>query len=117
MIKTIVPVSSCRVAEATKLLENIFRSVNIALVSGYDDSYDWGTMDWLNYQFWPRFVTGGRRTRMLFQEAFGSDATVGVISLKDPDYNAARWWRYSEGVREVLGESIAWCYAEFSSDY
>ena len=32
-IKNIVPVSSCRVAEATKLLENIFRSVNIALVN------------------------------------------------------------------------------------
>ena len=32
-IKTVVPVSSCRVAEATKLLENIFRSVNIALVN------------------------------------------------------------------------------------
>jgi len=33
MIDTIVPVSSCRVAEATKLLENIFRSVNVALVN------------------------------------------------------------------------------------
>jgi UDP-N-acetyl-D-glucosamine dehydrogenase len=32
-IEKIVPVSSCRVAEATKLLENIFRSVNIALVN------------------------------------------------------------------------------------
>lgn len=32
VVKT-VPVSSCRVAEATKLLENIFRSVNIALVN------------------------------------------------------------------------------------
>lgn len=32
-IETIVPVSSCRVAEATKLLENIFRGVNIALVN------------------------------------------------------------------------------------
>ena len=32
-IKKIVPVSSCRVAEATKLLENIFRSINIALVN------------------------------------------------------------------------------------
>jgi UDP-N-acetyl-D-glucosamine dehydrogenase len=29
----VIPVSSCRVAEATKLLENIFRSVNIALVN------------------------------------------------------------------------------------
>ena len=32
-IDTIVPVSSCRVAEATKLLENIFRSVDVALVN------------------------------------------------------------------------------------
>jgi UDP-N-acetyl-D-glucosamine dehydrogenase len=32
-IRTIVPVSSCRAAEAVKLLENIFRSVNIALVN------------------------------------------------------------------------------------
>jgi UDP-N-acetyl-D-glucosamine dehydrogenase len=32
-IDKVVPVSSCRVAEATKLLENIFRSVNIALVN------------------------------------------------------------------------------------
>lgn len=32
-IQSLVPVSSCRVAEATKLLENIFRSVNIALVN------------------------------------------------------------------------------------
>jgi UDP-N-acetyl-D-glucosamine dehydrogenase len=32
-IKTVVPVSSCRAAESTKLLENIFRSVNIALVN------------------------------------------------------------------------------------
>jgi UDP-N-acetyl-D-glucosamine dehydrogenase len=33
IIDTMVPVSSTRVAEATKLMENIFRSVNIALVN------------------------------------------------------------------------------------
>jgi UDP-N-acetyl-D-glucosamine dehydrogenase len=32
-IKTIVPVSSCRAAEATKILENTFRGINIALVN------------------------------------------------------------------------------------
>ncbi|RPJ33208.1 MAG: nucleotide sugar dehydrogenase [Verrucomicrobiaceae bacterium] len=32
-LKNLVPVASCRVAEAAKLLENIFRSVNIALVN------------------------------------------------------------------------------------
>jgi UDP-N-acetyl-D-glucosamine dehydrogenase len=39
-IKTLVPVSSCRAAEATKLLENIFRSVNIALVNELKVVYD-----------------------------------------------------------------------------
>jgi UDP-N-acetyl-D-glucosamine dehydrogenase len=39
-IETLVPVSSCRVAEATKLLENIFRSVNIALVNELKVVYD-----------------------------------------------------------------------------
>ena len=33
VIKTVVPVSSARVAEATKLLENIYRSINIALMN------------------------------------------------------------------------------------
>ncbi|MBI5383700.1 MAG: nucleotide sugar dehydrogenase [Verrucomicrobia bacterium] len=32
-IRTVIPLSSCRAAEAAKLLENIFRSVNIALVN------------------------------------------------------------------------------------
>lgn len=32
-VQTVVPVSNCRTAEAAKLLENIFRSVNIALVN------------------------------------------------------------------------------------
>ena len=32
-IRTVVPVSSCRTAEAAKLLENVFRGVNIALVN------------------------------------------------------------------------------------
>ena len=32
-VDQVVPVSSCRAAEATKLLENIYRSVNIALVN------------------------------------------------------------------------------------
>jgi len=54
-----------------------------------------------------------RRTWMLFQKAFGKETAVGIISVPDPDYDPAHWWRYSEGVREILGESIAWLYAEF----
>lgn len=33
IVETTVPVSSCRIAESSKLLENIYRSVNIALVN------------------------------------------------------------------------------------
>jgi uncharacterized SAM-binding protein YcdF (DUF218 family) len=54
-----------------------------------------------------------RRTRLLFQAAFGDDVKVGVISIPSPDYDANHWWRYSEGVREIIGEAIAYIYAQF----
>jgi uncharacterized SAM-binding protein YcdF (DUF218 family) len=52
-----------------------------------------------------------RRTRLLFQEALGGTVQVGVIAVPNPDYDAGHWWRYSEGVREVIGEAIAYTYA------
>jgi uncharacterized SAM-binding protein YcdF (DUF218 family) len=54
-----------------------------------------------------------RRTWLLFQRAFGDEVSVGIIAMPDPDYEPKRWWRYSEGVREILGESIAYAYAKF----
>lgn len=54
-----------------------------------------------------------RRTRMLFQMALGADVEVGIIAIPNPDYNPMRWWKVSEGVREVLSESIAYLYARF----
>jgi hypothetical protein len=54
-----------------------------------------------------------RRTHLLFVKAFGPSADIGIIAVPDPDYEAGHWWRYSEGVREVLGESIAYVYARF----
>jgi len=39
-IRTLVPVSSCRAAEATKILENTFRGINIALVNELKVVYD-----------------------------------------------------------------------------
>jgi uncharacterized SAM-binding protein YcdF (DUF218 family) len=55
----------------------------------------------------------GRRTRLLFEKAFGRDVQIGIISVPNPDYDPRRWWRYSEGVREVLGETVAYLYARF----
>lgn len=54
-----------------------------------------------------------RRTRLLFQMALGPGVKVGIIAVPNADYEAARWWSYSEGVRSVLGESIAYVYARF----
>jgi len=52
-----------------------------------------------------------RRTHLLFQEAFGKESQVGIIAVPNPDYDPGHWWRYSEGVREILGETIAYLYA------
>jgi uncharacterized SAM-binding protein YcdF (DUF218 family) len=54
-----------------------------------------------------------RRTWLLFQRALGSEVKIGIVAVPNPDYEPARWWRFSEGVREILGESIAYCYAKF----
>jgi DUF218 domain len=54
-----------------------------------------------------------RRTWLLFQEAFGPDVQVGIIAVPNPDYNPKYWWKYSEGVRDVIGEGIAYIYAKF----
>lgn len=54
-----------------------------------------------------------RRTWLLFQEAFGKEIRVGIISVPNPDYDPNHWWRYSDGVRDVIGEAIAYLYAKF----
>jgi uncharacterized SAM-binding protein YcdF (DUF218 family) len=54
-----------------------------------------------------------RRSRLLYQKAFGSDVHVGIIAVQDPTYDPDHWWRSSEGVREVIGETVAYLYAKF----
>jgi uncharacterized SAM-binding protein YcdF (DUF218 family) len=52
-----------------------------------------------------------RRTRLLFEKAFGHDVAVGVIAVANPDYDSRHWWRYSEGVKDVISETAAYMYA------
>jgi uncharacterized SAM-binding protein YcdF (DUF218 family) len=54
-----------------------------------------------------------RRTKLLFERALGARTTVGIIAVANPDYDARHWWRYSEGVRDVTSEAIAYMYAKF----
>lgn len=54
-----------------------------------------------------------RRSRLLFQKAFGPGIEVGVIAIRNREYDPRVWWRYSEGVKEVLSEGAAYLYARF----
>ncbi len=54
-----------------------------------------------------------RRTQLLYKEAFGKNVTVGIIAVSNPDYDPKDWWRYSDGIRDVIGETIAYIYARF----
>ena len=52
-----------------------------------------------------------RRSRLLFEKAFGRDARVGIIALENRDYDPEHWWKSSQGVRTVTDELIAYGYA------
>jgi len=52
-----------------------------------------------------------RRTWLLYQMALQGKAEVGVIVGTDLRYDGKRWWTTSEGVRDVLDETIAYLYA------
>jgi len=54
-----------------------------------------------------------RRTRLIFKKAFGSEYSIGIIAVENKDYNPHKWWNSSSGVRSVLNELIAYCYAAF----
>jgi hypothetical protein len=57
-----------------------------------------------------------RRSRLMFAEALGPRVQVGVIAVPDPRFDLAHWWRTSEGVRSVIGETIAYVYARLFFD-
>jgi hypothetical protein len=52
-----------------------------------------------------------RRSRLLFEKAFGGDVRVGIIALEDQDYDPQHWWKSSQGVRAVTDELTAYAYA------
>ena len=59
-------------------------------------------------------ITGGphaRRSRLLFEKALGQGVTVGVIAVPENDYDERHWWHYSQGVRVIIDEMLAYAYA------
>jgi hypothetical protein len=59
-------------------------------------------------------ATHSRRSRLLFEKAFGPGTRVGVIALEERGFDPTRWWRSSAGVRTVISEMIAYLYARFA---
>ena len=54
-----------------------------------------------------------RRSRLLYEKAFGEDWEIGIISVAERAYDPHHWYRSSNGVRNVLDEAIAYFYARF----
>ncbi len=54
-----------------------------------------------------------RRSWLLFKKALEPSVKVGAIALPPQDYDPETWWQYSEGVRSILSEGIAYIYARF----
>ena len=55
--------------------------------------------------------THARRTHLLFEKAFRDGVKVGILAVPSPDYDARRWWWYSEGVKDISSEALAYLYA------
>ncbi|MBW7896428.1 MAG: nucleotide sugar dehydrogenase [Opitutaceae bacterium] len=99
-IETMVPVSSCRAAEATKLLENIFRSVNIALVNELKLVY--AAMD---IDVWE--VINAAKTKPFGYMAFYPGPGLGGHCIPiDPFYLTWKAREYGQGTKfiELAGE-------------
>ena len=99
-IQTIVPVSSCRVAEASKLLENIFRGVNIALVNELKLVY--GAM---NIDVW-EVIEAAKTKPFGFMPFYPGPGLGGHCIPIDPFYLTwkAREFKHSTRFIELAGE-------------
>jgi len=51
-----------------------------------------------------------RRSRLLYERAFGPQVRIGVLATRPADYDPAAWWRSSTGAREVWDQAtgLAW---------
>jgi len=99
-IRTIVPVSSCRAAEATKLLENTFRAVNIALVNELKVVYEAMGID-----IW-EVINSARTKPFGFMPFYPGPGLGGHCIPIDPFYLTWKAREYGQHTRfiELAGE-------------
>jgi UDP-N-acetyl-D-glucosamine dehydrogenase len=99
-IRTLIPVTNCRTAEATKLLENIFRGVNIALVNELKSVY--GAMD---IDIW-EVIAAARTKPFGFMPFYPGPGLGGHCIPIDPFYLAWKAKQLGQETRfvELAGE-------------
>ena len=47
-----------------------------------------------------------RRSRLLYEAAFGPPVQIGIFAIRPEDYDEAHWWRSSTGAREVAQQAM-----------
>jgi hypothetical protein len=52
-----------------------------------------------------------RRSFLLYGRVLGDAYSLGIVACADQSYDSRRWWRYSNGVRAIADESLAYVYA------
>jgi UDP-N-acetyl-D-glucosamine dehydrogenase len=99
-VRKIIPVSNCRTAEATKLLENVFRAVNIALVNELKTVY--GAMD---IDIW-EVIAAARTKPFGFMPFYPGPGLGGHCIPIDPFYLSWRAKQFGQQTRfvELAGE-------------
>jgi UDP-N-acetyl-D-glucosamine dehydrogenase len=99
-IRKIIPVSNCRTAEATKLLENVFRAVNIALVNELKTVY--GAME---IDIW-EVIAAARTKPFGFMPFYPGPGLGGHCIPIDPFYLSWRARQFGQQTRfvELAGE-------------
>ncbi len=99
-VEQVVPVSSCRAAEATKLLENIFRSVNIALVNELKLVYEAMGID-----IW-EIIDAAKTKPFGYMPFYPGPGLGGHCIPIDPFYLAWKARQYGQATRfiELAGE-------------
>ncbi len=86
----------------------------ITLVSGFEDSYDWSTLDWINYQFLPRLDAGiGVGGGYVLGETDGSANPVaaqpGAVNNLDQYYEQVQGrvnWRATQKISFQLNAGL-----------
>lgn len=54
-----------------------------------------------------------RRSRLLYEKAFGPGTRIGMIATEERGFDPDHWWRTSAGFRAVIDELVAYFYARF----